>query len=85
MNDKHLQVQRNKQICTLILDRPEKKNSLSFELIEMLRVTLKELAEDDGVRTIILRGAGNKAFCSGFDIGSLPTQSQKDAEQRLSG
>ena len=83
MNTRLLQVQRNKQIYTLVLDRPEKKNSLSIELVELLGSTLKELAEDDGVRVIILRGAGDKAFCSGFDIGSLPTQSKKDADQRL--
>ena len=64
-------------ICTLTLNRPEKKNSLSLELVELLRSTLKELAEDDGVRAVIRRGAGDKAFCAGFDIGSLPTQSNR--------
>jgi enoyl-CoA hydratase/carnithine racemase len=76
-------VQKKSNICTLTLNRPEKKNSLSLELIEQIKSTMEELAEDDGVRTVILRGAGDQAFCSGFDIGSLPTQSKGDAEQRL--
>lgn len=83
MNKKLLLLKRKNNICTLTLNRPEKKNSLSLELIELLRSTLKELAQDDDVRAVILRGAGDIAFCSGFDIGSLPTQSKEDAEQRL--
>ncbi len=83
MSNHLLLVQKKSNICTLTLNRPEKKNSLSLELIEQIKSTMEELAEDDGVRTVILRGAGDQAFCSGFDIGSLPTQSKGDAEQRL--
>jgi enoyl-CoA hydratase/carnithine racemase len=78
-----LLIQNENNICTLTLNRPEKKNSLSLELVELLGSTLKELAEDDAIRTVILRGAGDEAFCSGFDIGALPTQSGADADQRL--
>ena len=77
MDHQLLLIQTKNNICTLTLNRPEKNNSLSLELVELLRSTLKELAEDDGVRAVILRGAGDKAFCSGFDIGSLPTQSKE--------
>ena len=83
MDNRFLLIKRENHIWTLILNRAEKKNSLSLELIELLGSTLKELAEDDDLRVVILRGAGNEAFCSGFDIGSLPTQSKKDADQRL--
>ena len=83
MNDKFLFIKKENHICTLTLSRPEKKNSLSLDLVELLGSTLKELAEDDGVRAVILRGAGDKVFCSGFDIGSLPTKSKEDADQRL--
>jgi enoyl-CoA hydratase len=82
LNNHPLLVQTNNKICTLTFNRPEKKNSLSLELVQLLGSTLKELAEDDDMRAVILRGAGNQAFCSGFDIGSLPTQSQKDVDQR---
>jgi enoyl-CoA hydratase len=78
-----LLIQTNKHICTLTLNRPEKRNSLSIELVQLLGSTLKELAEDDDLRVVVLRGAGDQAFCSGFDIGSLPTQSRIDADQRL--
>lgn len=83
MNQNMLLIQTRNNICTLILNRPEKKNSLSLELIDLMESALKELAEDERVRTVILRGAGDTAFCSGFDIGSLPTQSKTDVDQRL--
>jgi enoyl-CoA hydratase/carnithine racemase len=83
VDDKVLLLNRKNHICTLTLNRPEKKNSLSLELVERLASALKKLAEDDNLRVVILRGAGEKAFCSGFDIGSLPTPSTVDADQRL--
>ncbi len=83
MNHQQLLIQTKNNICTLTLSRPEKKNSLSLEMVERLSSILKELAEEEALRALILRGAGDKAFCSGFDIGSLPTQSIDDAGQRL--
>lgn len=83
MTQKLLLIKRKNGICTLTLNRPEKKNSLSLDLVELLGSTLKDLAGDNGVRVVILRGAGDKAFCSGFDIGSLPTQSRGNNDDRL--
>lgn len=83
MNHQLLLVQRQDNVCTLMLNRPQKKNSFSLELVKLLDSTLTGLAEDDDLRVVILRGAGDKAFCSGFDIGSLPTQSKGDGDQRL--
>lgn len=83
LNHQLLSVQTKNKICTLTLNRTEKNNSLSIELVELLRSALMDLAADDTVRAVILRGAGDKAFCAGFDIGSLPTQSGEDADQRL--
>ena len=83
MNQKLIGIQTRNNICTLTLNRPEKKNSLSLEMVELLESILRKLAEEESLRVVILRGAGDKAFCSGFDIGSLPTQSKQDADQRL--
>jgi len=83
LNQKLIGIQTRNNICTLTLNRPEKKNSLSLEMVELLESILRKLAEEESLRVVILRGAGDKAFCSGFDIGSLPTQSRKDADQRL--
>lgn len=78
-----LVVQRKNNTVTLILNRPEKKNSLTPELVKILLQTFEELSMDDTIRALVIRGAGDKAFCSGFDIGSLPTSPSDDPHERL--
>ena len=52
----------------LTLNRPHKLNALDYELINQLMALLVELEEDDEVRTIVLTGAGDRAFSAGADI-----------------
>ncbi|MCP4105858.1 MAG: enoyl-CoA hydratase [Desulfobacteraceae bacterium] len=66
-----LSVQKKNNICTLTLNRPEKRNSLSLDLLAELNTKLKELSIDNSVRTLVIRGAGDIAFSSGFDIRSI--------------
>jgi len=80
---KLLSVRKKNNVCTLTLNRPEKQNSLSIEMLDLLQSTLKELAHDSAVRALILRGSGEKAFCAGFDIGSLPTSAKGNPNERL--
>ena len=47
-------------MATLTLNRPEKKNSLSPELVNILSQTLAELSADDAIRAVVIRGAGDK-------------------------
>jgi 2-(1,2-epoxy-1,2-dihydrophenyl)acetyl-CoA isomerase len=50
------------------LNRPEKKNALSEDMIEALRAALRAANDDPAVRCFVLTGAGD-AFCSGGDLG----------------
>ena len=83
MDNKLLLIERNKNVCCLVLNRPDKKNSLSPELVETLLDTFEELAADDTVRAIVIRGVGDQAFCSGYDIRSLPTRENDDVREKL--
>ena len=83
MEEAPLLIKREKRVVSLILNRPRKKNSLTPELVNVLLRTLEELAADDTVRVLVLRGAGDTAFCAGYDIGALPTGSGDDARQKL--
>jgi 2-(1,2-epoxy-1,2-dihydrophenyl)acetyl-CoA isomerase len=57
-------------VATIVLDRPEVMNALDDELgIELLE-SVKDTAEDEQVRCIVLTGAG-RAFCAGEDLGAL--------------
>lgn len=52
----------------LTLDRPERLNALSRELIEQLGAAARTAATDPAVRAIVVTGAGEKAFCAGADL-----------------
>ena len=85
MNYKTIQVTYESGIGIITLNRPEKRNAISFELIDDLLQGLKEVETSDAL-VLILTGAG-KAFSSGMDldnlkqlIGRSPEQNLKDSE-----
>lgn len=55
-------------VCTITLNRPERLNALSPKLVTGLRDGLRQANANDGVRAIILTGAGDRAFCAGDDL-----------------
>jgi enoyl-CoA hydratase/carnithine racemase len=65
-----LLVQITDNIATVTLNRPAKKNAMSFEMMAELVQTAQTLAATDGLRAVILTGADN-CFCSGIDLQSL--------------
>jgi methylglutaconyl-CoA hydratase len=54
----------------LTLDRPEKRNALNADLVKALKEALREAADEDGVRSVVLTGAGS-TFSAGADLASL--------------
>ncbi|MEA2460813.1 MAG: hypothetical protein QOH90_990 [Actinomycetota bacterium] len=54
-------------VATLTLNRPEKKNAMSWVMFGELKRAFEAAAHDDNVRCVIVTGAGN-AFCSGADL-----------------
>ncbi|MCJ7438918.1 MAG: enoyl-CoA hydratase-related protein, partial [Acidimicrobiia bacterium] len=52
----------------ITLNRPEKRNALSAQMLDELRAVLWEADEDRAIRAVLLRGAG-PSFCSGYDMG----------------
>jgi enoyl-CoA hydratase/carnithine racemase len=83
VEERPLLVQKKNNLVTMLLNRPEKKNSLSPELVEILNHTLEELSMDDSVRVVMIRGSGDQAFCSGYDIRSLPTRHHGNIHEKL--
>lgn len=63
--------ERDGRILTFIINRPDKMNSLSPEIMLRLGDTLTELAGSDQIRCVVIRGAGGRAFSSGYDIGRI--------------
>ncbi len=73
MRDELLIKEKNGNVGTIIFNRPEKKNSFSPELLIKLHLTLKEWEQNETIRTVVFTGSGDKAFSSGYDILSIPT------------
>lgn len=55
------------RVTTLRLNRPERRNALSSDLVEAIRSALRDLNEDDSVGAVVLTGNG-KSFCAGGDL-----------------
>lgn len=68
-----VRVDRDGPIATVTIDRQDKLNALNRTVIQELDAAFGSLAQDDGVRAVILTGAGEKAFVAGADIGELST------------
>lgn len=64
-------------IATLTLNRPEKHNAMSAQMLADLEHVTGALGADDSVRAVILTGAG-KSCCAGGDLAWM--QAQRDAE-----
>ena len=68
-------------IATVTLNRPDKRNATSYELIDDLLRALEEVARSSAL-VLILTGAG-KAFCSGMDLENLKALLGRTPEQSL--
>jgi enoyl-CoA hydratase/carnithine racemase len=58
------------QVARLSLNRPQRRNALSRQLLEELEVALGWIAEDDAVRVVVLAAEGT-VFCAGHDLGEM--------------
>src|SRR3954452_8755221 len=68
-------------VATLTLNRPDKRNALSFQLLDELIVALDEI-EKSTAQILILTGAG-KAFCAGMDLEELKTLTGKSHAENV--
>lgn len=69
MNFQTLQLAYDSGIATITLNRPEKRNALSFQLVGEILAALDEVEKSDAM-VVVLTGAG-KAFCAGLDLDEL--------------
>ena len=60
--------EKKDKIVTLTINRPERMNAISIELFERLGDAWSKFRDDEDAWVAILTGAGDKAFCSGFDL-----------------
>jgi enoyl-CoA hydratase len=60
-------------VATVTINRPAQRNALSPTVTLALRAALRAARDDERVRVVVLRGAGDRAFCAGADLSTLGT------------
>jgi len=71
VTDPHLLLDVRDGIAELTMNRPEKRNALSPEMLVRMAQAWRQVRDDDAIRVAVLTGAGEKAFCAGADLGRL--------------
>jgi enoyl-CoA hydratase len=67
----HLKYEKNNGVATLTMNRPERRNALSPQMIVEMARAWEDFRDDPDCRVAVLTGAGEAAFCSGADLGLL--------------
>src|ERR1700758_104618 len=70
LQPKHFLWSLDGKVATITLNRPERKNPLTFESYAELRDTFRDLARADAVKAVVIAGAGGN-FCSGGDVHEI--------------
>ena len=74
----NVRLARDAAIATVTIDRPRQLNALDAATLRELARAIRELRRDEGVRAVVLTGAGEKAFSAGADIAAMKAMSAAD-------
>jgi enoyl-CoA hydratase/carnithine racemase len=86
----HIRYEVGDRVATITIDRPEKRNAMTFAALDDFEAAIREAGEDGGVGAVVLTGAGG-SFCAGIDLGDLadtladPSSGTGSGGARLSG
>ncbi len=58
-------------VALVTINRPDRRNAMSYGVMQGLRDAVEQAKRDDGVRVLVLTGAGDRAFCAGADLGGI--------------
>jgi 2-oxoglutaroyl-CoA hydrolase len=76
-----LRVERQGLVATLWIDRQPKMNTMTVAMRHEFPGLFQQLDADDGVRVVVVRGAGGKAFSAGGDVAEFLSLAPADLEQ----
>lgn len=67
----HFLIERTGEIATLVINRQDSRNAICLQMYRDLPALLSELDADTGVKVLVIRGAGERAFAAGADISEF--------------
>lgn len=65
---------REGEVATVTIDRAAKRNAMDLPMWIALREAMEEFSADDSLRCVVIRGAGEEAFCAGADIAAFQNE-----------
>jgi enoyl-CoA hydratase/carnithine racemase len=68
-------------VARLTINRPERRNALSWEVVEAIRARMADARTDPDVAVVVITGAGDKAFCAGADLTGMAGDSWFELHQ----
>ena len=71
MSEAEVHFERRGRVGLITLNRPKALNALTLNMVRAITPELKGWAADDRVETVVIRGAGERAFCAGGDVRAL--------------
>jgi enoyl-CoA hydratase/carnithine racemase len=71
METKEVLVEREGPVVTLVFNRPEARNAMTWGMYQRLYEVCEEVDADEAIRVLVLKGAGGKAFVAGTDISQF--------------
>ena len=83
-NMKYIQVEPQEDIATIRINRPEALNAMNTDVISELSRAIDIVGVDDGIKVVIITGAGDRSFCAGADISYMVDIDPMTAERYAS-
>jgi enoyl-CoA hydratase/carnithine racemase len=77
----HLEFSVQQGLAKIVLNRPERMNAFTFDMIDAWNLALRRCREDEEVKVVLVTGSG-KSFCSGGDIIEMTTRLDQSPSQR---
>ena len=75
----------SERVARVTIDRPERRNAVDPATLEALEATWKRIEGDPEIRCVVLTGAGERAFCAGWDVGEEKSGLDYWADQHEAG
>jgi len=69
--ERDLLLERSGAVARVVVNRPDARNSFTYDMYTRMASLCRELAADDAVRVVVMRGAGTEAFVAGSDIAQF--------------
>jgi enoyl-CoA hydratase len=78
-----LYLEQRGPVVTIIINRPEQRNAINYEMWQELKRLAGEINAHDATRAVVIRGAGEEAFSAGADIAEFEERRNNSAQARL--